>query len=469
MKKYLLILFITLLFIGCDDSNNNKNDNSDVIGVWIGNYGNGYQLRLDISEEAWIMVFNDPNGPTTFNGTWERDGNTLILMRPNYNDSTASLTGGKLYLTQKLSTANAFGSTKRPGTITLSKNVPEVITGTSLRIKNESFLDITDVRWNNTTFIANTETIKNGNSVLKKVNSGSGYIYFKASGNPVSVRTNEVLTIKNDEEKEFVIMDNTVIVDINNTGNSDTLRTFFTKPWIIIKQSNTNINQYGEYNFGSVLKDTVKDVTFTIENIGRENLNLINIDGKRVNIDGNNPELFKVIQQPLASSIVPGSSASFSIRFAPEAIGNNFLASVHINTNSINAQEFAFVIKGNGRNYIIGDTGPGGGTIFYAQGNQFKECSAELGSYNWNDAISIAGNYQGGNLNDWYLPDIGELELMYQNLHKNSLGDFIQGQYWSSDEYNTTNALYKNFYWGDNMVSTKSGNLRVRAVRSFSN
>jgi len=484
MKKLLtLFTIIALVFLSCDDPG--KNDNSDVIGVWIGNYGNGYQLKLDISDGTWIMVFNDPFGPTTFNGTWERDGYTLFLMRPSYNNSTASLSGVNLFLTQNCSTSN-IGNYKRPGTITLSRSIPEVITGTKLRIKNESFLDITDVRWNNTAFTANTEIIKNGNSVLKKVNSGSGYIYFKASGNPVSVRTNEVLTINNDDEKELIIMDNTVIVDINNTGNSDTLRTFFTKPWIIVKQGNTTINQYGEYNFESVLKDTDKDVTFTIENIGRENLNLINTDGKHVYIDGNNHELFKVIQQPLASSIAPGNSTSFSICFTPEAVGNNFLASVHINTNSINAQEFAFVIKGNGRNYIIGDTGPGGGTIFYAQGNQFKECSAELGSYNWNDAVSIAGNYQGGNLNDWYLPDRGELDMMYNNLHKINLGNFQSALYWSSTEadyYNNINgaAWFSNFYStaignGDGYLSSggqsirpKSDSLRVRAVRAFTN
>jgi len=98
--------------ITCIENKRNEifiSNNSDIIGVWIGSYGSGYQLKLDNSEEAWIIVFNDPIGPTTFNGTWSRESNTLTLLGYN-TSSSASLIGGKLYLTQNLSTAYVLGN-----------------------------------------------------------------------------------------------------------------------------------------------------------------------------------------------------------------------------------------------------------------------------------------------------------------------------------------------------------------------
>ena len=42
---------------------------------------------------------------------------------------------------------------------------------------------------------------------------------------------------------------------------------------------------------------------------------------------------------------------------------------------------FGFNVKGTGIkkiNYNIGDKGPGGGIVFYARGNQYKECSGMM-------------------------------------------------------------------------------------------
>ncbi|MDR2597704.1 MAG: hypothetical protein LBC76_10350 [Treponema sp.] len=45
--------------------------------------------------------------------------------------------------------------------------------------------------------------------------------------------------------------------------------------------------------------------------------------------------------------------------------------------------------------------------IFFAKSGQYKECSGELGTYNWSDAITTAKNFKGGGFTDWYLPEWG--------------------------------------------------------------
>jgi len=140
------------------------------------------------------------------------------------------------------------------------------------------------------------------------------------------------------------------------------------------------------------------------------------------------------------------------------------------------------------KGFMIGDTGPGGGIVFYAQGGQYKECSGELGSDEWDNAVNVAKNYRGGGFTDWQLPNRGELDLIYQNLHRKKLGGFSQDGYWTSQEYDSYNAWIQNFssirinilyiedgyyesYYtnaGEQDWVAKDESYRVRAVRSFS-
>jgi hypothetical protein len=343
---------------------------------------------------------------------------------------------------------------------------------TTLKIKNESLVEITDVSWNNVTFTAGQSSIKTGTSITKAVQAGSGYIYFKRQGNPIAARTNVSVVVEKDKEEEFVFINNTIIAEVSNPSNNEILETFYTKPWILVKQNTITITQYGEYNFGNILVGAEKDITFTIENIGGANLVFENVNGSRVNLEENISGYFSIIQQPLAASVIPGDTTAFTIRFNPTATGNNYSATVKTTTNSHNNNEFSFRVKGNARSYAIGDTGPGGGIIFFAQSGQYKECSGELGSYPWANAITVASNYRGGNFTNWRLPDRGELRLMYENLYSKNLGGFYSGGYWSSVEYNS-NIAYDFIFINNNGISGeqityKTDSCRVRAVRSFS-
>jgi len=119
----------------------------------------------------------------------------------------------------------------------------------------------------------------------------------------------------------------------------------------------------------------------------------------------------------------------------------------------------------------IGDTGPGGGTIFFAEGGSFREVSGFLGSSNWNDAVRNASNHDGGGFDDWRLPETLDLSLMYENLHSAGLGGFTDANYWGprigfvggSNSY-----WFKNFGTGTMSGGSQGVLRRVRAVRTFS-
>jgi len=137
--------------------------------------------------------------------------------------------------------------------------------------------------------------------------------------------------------------------------------------------------------------------------------------------------------------------------------------------------------------YAIGQQGPAGGLIFYDKGfysdgwryleaNQTDFSFGGVvwwnGNWNYQNEIGISPNSNLGdgkantlliieannNLNnaakvcndfvyngysDWYLPSIGELELMCQNLYSEGIGNFADSFYWSSTD---TNKIH-NAHW----------------------
>ena len=344
--------------------------------------------------------------------------------------------------------------------------------GTTLTIKNESSYEITNVIWNNNDFTQGGASIKSGTSKTLLVSEGVGYLFFKRKEYPVNARTDEIITVDKDVPKVFIIINNILIFDSDNPGrNKDKLNTLgiIKASQITVKAGNITILQFGDYNFGGALLNTDRDVTFTIGNSGNADLEFSVVSGKVINLSNNDSEYFSVVQQPFATmKIIPGANTTFIIRFSPKTLGNNFNAEVTIVTNSGNNAQFTFRVKGNGSNeYQIGDTGPGGGMIFYAQGGQYKECSEELGTYNWSNAKSTAQNYKGGGLTNWHLPDMGELDLMYQNLHKKGLGGFSNDEYWSSTEYSSSYVWIQTFYNGNKDYYSRAYIFRVRAVRDF--
>jgi len=69
---------------------------------------------------------------------------------------------------------------------------------------------------------------------------------------------------------------------------------------------------------------------------------------------------------------------------------------------------------------------------------------------------------------DWFLPSLDELNLMYENLAQKGIGSFTSDHYWCSSEYDASFAWNQGFddgYQGWN--SKNGGGIRVRAIRAF--
>ena len=96
---------------------------------------------------------------------------------------------------------------------------------TTLKIKNESFVEITDVIWQGVSFAndQNENSIKSGTTVTKTVQPGDGYIFFKRKANPIIARTNDMVIIEKNDNTEFIFTENTPIVEVNNPDNNGTL------------------------------------------------------------------------------------------------------------------------------------------------------------------------------------------------------------------------------------------------------
>jgi hypothetical protein len=400
--------------------------NADVIGTWTGEnvtYSD-HTLGLDIADNGWTGSTNDGD---TGQGTWTRNGNAFTFN----NNGSGSLTNGTATLSGDTLTANFKGWRGSYYSFRLTSNN----------------LD---------------KSIKPGSNATKNVEAGSGYIFFRV--NSTEYHTNELVVVESKEKATFTFLNNTLVVDVNDPSNTVAL----SGSRIIIKQGYTVIEQQGEYSFGTVRIDTTKEITFTIENIGGANLIIETVNGNKINLTDNTSGFFSVNLQPLSSTIAPGNNTTFTVRFAPTTLGNNIAATVQIKTNN---QDFVFRVIGNCSNsYQIGETGPGGGMIFFAEGGQYKECSGELGTYNLTVAATTAQNYRGGDFSNWHLPDRGELDLMYRNLYQKSLGGFLSETYWTSETYTSGGTIYRyyqNFSNGSQNYSS-GGSYRVRAVRSFS-
>jgi len=177
-----------------------------------------------------------------------------------------------------------------------------------------------------------------------------------------------------------------------------------------------------------------------------------------------------------------------------------------INASGSTSQDYALRVTGD-----IGDTGPGGGKIFYYLSAGFT-CGPTLTStckyleaattgwstnyYRWSGdtttsvttSTAIGAGYKNtlaivarsnvasragtitrafrgpNNFDDWYLPSKDELGRLYV---ERALIGVTSNYYWTSSETSSGEAWNQNFNGGSNGASNKNNELYVRPIRSF--
>jgi hypothetical protein len=242
MKKlFALTVILALALTACDNGatsdGGSSGNNADVIGTWIGTSegeyhasdGNYYmcyegEVTLYIAVDfTWLLRLQDSKGMRSFNGFWTREGEILFLKE-------GGGTGEPILLLSNYVTFLEFPLSQSGGggMVNAELNKQDTVVGsTSLKIQNESFSEITEVRWSGTSFTKNHYSqerfpIINGSYVTKMVQEGSGYIYFRRKTNPINARTEQLVVIEKNEQKVFVITDDTLIVDTDNPNNKGT-------------------------------------------------------------------------------------------------------------------------------------------------------------------------------------------------------------------------------------------------------
>jgi len=164
----------------------------------------------------------------------------------------------------------------------------------------------------------------------------------------------------------------------------------------------------------------------------------------------------------------------------------------------------------NGGACALGETGPGGGKVFYVAGSNFTSTGSDCGTackyleaalsdhsstVAWcsntstsvgvtadgigsgmsntttadstctSGAIQVAADYTNNSKTDWHLPSKDELAQLYAE--RTRFAGFSYDYYWSSSEYSAGAARTQNFLYGYLDWSGKTSALKVRLVRAF--
>jgi hypothetical protein len=82
-----------------------------------------------------------------------------------------------------------------------------------------------------------------------------------------------------------------------------------------------------------------------------------------------------------------------------------------------------------------------------------------------NGAAYLCGKLKVKEFDDWFLPSLFELQLLYKN--KNVIGGFSNEYYWSSSVVANTNIWILNFFDGSTCFHTTNKATCVRAIRAF--
>jgi hypothetical protein len=138
-----------------------------------------------------------------------------------------------------------------------------------------------------------------------------------------------------------------------------------------------------------------------------------------------------------------------------------------------------FDLDSTGQHGLVCAPGNQGNFQWGCEGTDIPNTSTAVGTGAINTAYIMAGCTQRpiaasvcadlvlNGYSDWFLPSLGELQLMYSRLKLQGLGAFDNSWYWSSSQNGANYAWSVFFANGDAYYVSKLSSNRVRAVRAF--
>lgn len=84
-----------------------------------------------------------------------------------------------------------------------------------------------------------------------------------------------------------------------------------------------------------------------------------------------------------------------------------------------------------------------------------------------NSAAQLCRNYRSDKEDDWFLPSRGDLSMLFLQVERGALEGFDSAGYWTSSEFDASNAYFQNLVTGEQGYGLKSENFSVRPIRSF--
>jgi hypothetical protein len=165
---------------------------------------------------------------------------------------------------------------------------------------------------------------------------------------------------------------------------------------------------------------------------------------------------------------VYGNEMSFTTTSAPAlAIGMSYAGGI------------IFDLDSSGQHGLVCAPSNQGNFQWGCYGTDITNTSTAVGTGATNTAYIVAGCAQRpiaasvcadlvlNGYSDWYLPSIGELQLMYSRLRLQGLGGFVGTLYWSSSQYSPHGAWLMHFLYGGVHDTSSNHDHQVRAVRAF--
>jgi trimeric autotransporter adhesin len=115
-------------------------------------------------------------------------------------------------------------------------------------------------------------------------------------------------------------------------------------PLLVVVQGESEVDLETPFDFGSIQENTSRDLSFTVENRGSATLELTG--SPPLELVDNQHQWFAIIEAP-ATSLAPGETTTFTLRFAPDGVGVQ-TANIAMGCNDPNHPTLTLPIQGEG-------------------------------------------------------------------------------------------------------------------------